>query len=205
MFSATTRVLLSLTLAACAVASFFFRKRQNAKGTRGGKISNPKLLWLFFAIWFWFCECSVLAFEPSLPSNFRIIVGVHALSMWLRGAAEMVMLHGTKSWRPPYGIAHDLFCIVTVLALAAWLGVSETGSWGAWAWALISALIFSLVVEVLYAWLFFDAVKGKTTGDDGIWFASEDEERFRRINRITAACNAPQVVFQMALLVAGFS
>jgi hypothetical protein len=203
MFSATTRVLLSLSLAACVVASFFFRRRQNRAGTRGGKISNPKLLWLFFAIWFWLFECAVLAFEPSLPLPFRIICGVHAASFWARGGVEMFLLHVTKTWKPPMGIAHDLFCIVTVLALAAWFGVEETGAWGWWAWGLIAALVCSLVVETLYAWLFFGAVKGKTTGDDGIWFASEDEERFRRINRITAACNTPQVAFQLALLTAG--
>ncbi|MBL8912286.1 MAG: hypothetical protein JNM17_16465 [Archangium sp.] len=202
MFSTTTRVLLISSLAACVVASHFFRKRQNRGNTRGGKISNPKLLWLFFAIWFWLFECAVLAFEPSLPEAFRLIVGVHALSFWIRGGVEMVMLHVTKNWRPPLGIAHDLFCIATVLVLAT--HVTETGAWGWWAYGLVVALIFALVVETLYAYLFFGAVKGKTTGDDGIWFASEDEERFRRINRITAACNTPQVLFQLGLLGFGF-
>ena len=37
----------------------------------GGRISNPKLLWLFFAIWFWLFECAVLAFEPALPWGYR--------------------------------------------------------------------------------------------------------------------------------------
>jgi hypothetical protein len=62
-------------------------------------------------------------------------------------------------------------------------------------------LLFSLAVEVLYAGLFFRAVQGKTTGEDGVWFASAEEARFRRINRITAALNAPQVAFQVLLLV----
>ncbi|HEY0883188.1 MAG TPA: hypothetical protein VGD87_16750, partial [Archangium sp.] len=58
------------------------------------------------------------------------------------------------------------------------------------------------VVEVLYAALFFQAVAGKTTGDKGVWFASEDEARFKRINRITTAFNVPQVLFQLTLLAA---
>ena len=32
---------------------------------------------------------------------------------------------------------------------------------------------------------------GLTTGEDGIWFADEAQARFRRINRITFACNVP--------------
>lgn len=201
MFSTTTRVLLISSLAACVVASHFFRRRQNRAGTRGGKISNPKLLWLFFAIWFWLFECPVLAFEPSLPFTFRLILGVHALSFWLRGGVEMLMLHVTKNWRPPYGIAHDVFCIVTVVVLAV---VLQTGDWEPMHWLFLSALVFSLAVETLYAWLFFGAVKGKTTGDDGVWFASEDEARFRRINRLTLALNTPQVLFQLAVLGVGF-
>jgi len=37
-----------------------------------------------------------------------------------------------------------------------------------------------------------------------VWFASDDDVRFKRINRITSAFNAPQVLFQLALLGAGF-
>lgn len=180
-----------------------FRAKQNAgHGARGGKISNPKVLWLFFAIWFWFVECAVLAFEPSLPEAYRLIVGAHALSMWLRGGIELFMLHVTKNWRPPIGIGHDALCIATILGLAVWSG-SELSTFGAWSWwapALVVMLLFSLAVELLYAALFFKAVEGKTTGDDGIWFADPESERFKRINRITFACNTPLVVFQLALL-----
>lgn len=180
-----------------------FRAKQNAgHGARGGKISNPKVLWLFFAIWFWFVECAVLAFEPALPVSYRLIVGAHALSMWVRGAAEMFMLHVTKNWRPPIGITHDALCIATIVGLAVWAGpeLTQLGGWSWWAPALVLMLVFSLVVELLYAALFFKAVEGKTTGDDGIWFADAESERFKRINRITFACNTPQVLFQLGLL-----
>lgn len=171
----------------------------------GGKISNPKLLWLFFAIWFWLFECAVLAFEPSLPAGYRIILGVHAASMWLRGIVEMVMLYVTRNWRPPIGITHDVLCIVTVLVLAVALPLPLDSAWGLFAPALVFMLLFSLGVEVLYAALFFQAVEGKTTGEKGIWFASEDEARFKRINRITTAFNVPQAVFQLFFLAAAFA
>ena len=65
-----------------------FRAKQNAGHAKGGRISNPKVLWLFFAIWFWFVECAVLCFEPALPWSYRLILGAHAISMWLRSACR---------------------------------------------------------------------------------------------------------------------
>lgn len=208
MLTLSSRVALFASLGGCVLAAFWFRAKQNRASAAGGKdtamggrISNPKLLWLFFAIWFWLFECAVLAFEPSLPSGYRIIFGVHAASMWLRGVAEMVMLYVTRNWRPPIGITHDVVCIVTVLALSIALPLPLDSAWGLFAPAVVAMLLFSLGVEVLYAALFFKAVEGKTTGEKGIWFASEDEARFKRINRITTAFNVPQVLFQLVLLV----
>ena len=212
MLSLASRLGLLASLGACVVAALWFRSKQNRAHAMGGKISNPKLLWLFFAIWFWLFECAVLAFEPALPLGYRIIFGVHAASMWLRGGVEMFMLYVTRNWRPPIGITHDVVCIVTVLVLALLLplpyflpsssppGALIGTAWGLLAPALVAMLLFSLGVEVLYAALFFQAVEGKTTGEKGIWFASEDEARFRRINRITPAFNVPQVLFQVLLL-----
>ncbi len=200
MLSLISRVALLASLAGCVVAAFWFRSKQNRAHAMGGKISNPKLLWLFFAIFFWLFECAVLAFEPSLPQGYRVILGVHAASMWARGALEMVMLYVTRNWRPPIGITHDVLCIVTVLGLMVVLPLPLDSAWGLFAPALVFMLLFSLLVEVLYAALFFKAVEGKTTGEKGIWFASEDEARFKRLNRITTAFNVPQVAFQLVLL-----
>lgn len=204
MLGLASRLGLLASLGACVVAALWFRSKQNRVHAMGGKISNPKLLWLFFAIWFWLFECAVLAFEPALPLGYRIIFGVHAASMWLRGGVEMFMLYVTRNWRPPIGITHDVVCIVTVLVLVLLLPLPIGTAWGLLAPALVAMLLFSLGVEVLYAALFFQAVEGKTTGEKGIWFASEDEARFRRINRITTAFNVPQVLFQVVLLGSAF-
>lgn len=204
MASLHTVALLWAGVAVAIVMGLRFRAKQNAGHAKGGRISNPKVLWLFFAIWFWFVECAVLCFEPALPWSYRLMLGAHAVSMWLRGAIELFMLHVTKNWRPPIGITHDAICIAVIVAIAIVEGpaVRAVGAWGLWAPALVVMLVFSLAVELLYAALFFQAVEGKTTGDDGIWFADPESERFKRINRITFACNTPQVVFQLVLLVA---
>jgi hypothetical protein len=207
VLSGFSRLGLVASLGACVIAAAWFRGKQNRAHALGGKISNPKLLWLFFAIWFWLFECAVLAFEPALPLGFRIIFGVQAASMWLRGAVEMFMLYVTKNWRPPMGISHDVLCLVTCISLAAGFHdqLHSDGPWRLLGPALFGMLLFSLLVEVLYAALFFKAVEGQTTGDKGIWFADEDDARFRRINRITTAFNVPQVLFQLVLLGLGFS
>jgi hypothetical protein len=52
-----------------------------------------------------------------------------------------------------------------------------------------------MVCETYYAINFHDTVKGQTTGDDGVWFADATAPKFKRINRITAICNTPLVIF----------
>ncbi|MFP2907177.1 hypothetical protein ACLESD_19430 [Pyxidicoccus sp. 3LFB2] len=207
MLSAHTRVLLVVLALACAVAAVFFRRAQNRKGARGGRISGPKVAWLFYAVFLWFLVCPLVALDAAVPVEARAVLGAFAIFMWLRGAAEMYLLYVTKSWKPPYGVAHDVACIALVLGglfwgRARWLGTPGTGD--VWALAFVGLVLVSLLVEVAYAALFFHAVEGRTTGDEGIWFADEEQARFRRINRLTLAFNVPLYVGLAALLTVGW-
>lgn len=198
--SSLTRALLLGSAVLCTLAVAWFAGAQNRGGKLGGRISLPKRVWLTFTIWSWLFECLVLALDGGLPFGFRVVVGVHAASMWLRGVVELLMLYRWKNWRPPHGIAHDAFCIVTVLVLALVFREELTGALGAWGPAFLGMLVFALAVELVYAALFFKAVEGRTTGDDATWFAAEGEARFARINRLTAALNVPQLAFQLAFV-----
>jgi hypothetical protein len=117
-----------------------------------------------------------------------------ATSMWLRGATEVVMLYGTKTWRPPMGIAHDALCVLLLLAslLVQRDGLLElwTSTVGRASAALYALLCLSLLAEMYYAYAFFKAVEGRTTGEHGVWFADQRDPRFARINKVTAAGNA---------------
>ncbi|WP_426755745.1 hypothetical protein [Myxococcus sp. Y35] len=206
MLSSHTSVLLALLAVLCAVAAGGFRHAQNVKGSRGGRISGPKLAWLFFAVFLWFLVCPLVALDTAVPKEARGVLGAFAAFMWLRGAAELYLLYGVKRWRPPYGVAHDVACIVLVLGglfwgRARWLG--ELEPMDVWALAVLGLVLVSLVVEVAYAALFFHAVEGRTTGEDGIWFADEEQARFRRINRLTLALNVPLYAGLVGLLVVG--
>jgi hypothetical protein len=204
MLSPHTRVLLAVLALACGVAALLFRRAQNVKGARGGRISGPKVAWLFYAVFLWFLVCPLVALDAAVPVEARAVLGAFAAFMWLRGAAELYLLYVTKSWRPPYGVAHDVACIALVLGglfwgRARWLGALAPVD--LWALAFLGLVLVSLCVEVAYAALFFHAVEGRTTGEEGIWFADEEQARFRRINRLTLALNVPLYAGLAALLV----
>lgn len=206
MLSPHTRVLLTVLALLCAGAALFFRRAQNAKGARGGRISGPKVAWLFYAVFLWFLVCPLVALDAKVPAEARAVLGAFAVFMWLRGAAELYLLYVTKSWRPPYGVAHDVACIALVLGglfwgRARWMGTLDTAD--VWALAFVGLVLVSLFVEVAYAALFFHAVEGRTTGDEGIWFADQEQARFRRINRLTLALNVPLYAGLAGLLALG--
>ena len=162
--------------------------RRQARGGTGGAISRPKLVWLAFAVLLWFLVVHLVALDPAVQPAPRLLLAVFAAGMWLRGLAELFMLYVTRTWRPPYGVAHDVACLLWLGGgLLLWPAARAVGPGplDPWVLLLLVLVVASLVVETLYATLFFRAVQGKTTGEDGVWFASGAEARFARINRLT--------------------
>ncbi|PTL83359.1 hypothetical protein [Vitiosangium sp. GDMCC 1.1324] len=194
MLSPLSRVLILALLGLSALLGFLFWHKQNVRRSRGGRISPPKLAWLFYAIFLWFLLCPLVALDSAVSPHLRVVLGGFGACMWMRGVAELYMLYVSHNWRPPYGIGHDVLCILLVLGGLSWFQLHRDGPLSrmdAWALSLVALVLVSLFVEVLYATLFFQAVEGHTTGEEGIWFADEEQARFRRINRITLACNIP--------------
>ena len=180
-----------------------FYRKQNRTPTMGGAISRAKAAWLGFAVLNWFMLSPILAFDPALSPPLRRIFLAFSVAMWMRGAAEMFLLYVSRGWKPWMGITHDLFCLALIAGLAG--GQAEAlsgleGRFDRWGLAYLAMIEVSLCVEVYYAWRFNRAVEGQTTGHGGIWFASADDERFRRINRITALFNVPLFAFLAAFL-----
>lgn len=178
MSAVQTRVAAIVLAFAVGGAALVFARRQRRRAL-GGALSIPKQLWLGWTVYTWFFLAPLVAADPRSASPFSPWLAAFAIVMWIRGVAELVLLYRTKSWRPIYGITHDVFCGVLVAvglivtrpaALATFFGVT---------------LVSSLVIETGYAMVFSRLVDGHTTGDDGVWFAS-DEPRFQRVNRVTA-------------------
>lgn len=207
MLSPLTRAALLVLLGVVLGFGLLFQRRQNQKGTRGGRISPAKGAWLFYAVYFWFMVCPAVALDPAVAPEARVVLGVFGASMWIRGLAEMYLLYVAQRWRPPYGIGHDALCILLVLGgliwhRAHWLGPLTASE--VWALALVGLVLISLVIEIVYAALFFHAVEGATTGEEGVWFADQEQARFRRINRLTFTFNVPLYGALAALLAVGF-
>jgi len=201
--TSATRIAILASFVAVAITGLTFYLRQNTKDTMGGGISRPKALWLTYAIYVWFFMTPILALDTSLASPYRFILGAFSVSMWARGIAELLMLYVWKNWRPPYGIAHNIFS-VTILAGGCFYFrdslSAQTGALSMWAMGFVAFLVGAMLCETYYAIHFHDTVQGQTTGDDGVWFASAEDEKFKHINRITAICNTPIIGFIAAFI-----
>lgn len=185
---------LVLVIMAVLLAAFGVRFHgQQKPGAIGGPISKAKAFWLPFAIYLWFVVCAVVAVDPALPPALATVFGAVAVSMWLRGIAEMLMLYVSHNWRPPMGIGHDAFTIGLVVTIGGvTIGSADLAAWSPLAhgaFVLLVVVVASLVLEIVHAWSFYVVVGTRTVGDQGIWFADDDDPRFAAINRRTRVGN----------------
>jgi hypothetical protein len=165
-------------------AVFAFARKQNRGDRVGGPISLPKTLWLNYTLISWFIVPAALLRRDDLSPGARAALQAHLMSFVARGSAEMWLLYRTHSWRVAYGVGHDaldLALITAALRLRGRGGVAD-----GIARRHLDAIRATLLFEMAFASLFHLAIDGRTKGEDGIYFAS-DEPQFRRINALTAA------------------
>ena len=184
LFSKVTLVVSSMVI---FLWSLFFYRQQNHKCAMGGKISKPKIVWLCLAIYIYFPLTTILALEKNVPWGFQKIFISIAILMWLRAAGELYLLYGIKKWSPKIGIGHNIVCLLTILLQVILFRSSQANSFDC---DLVLGLIsLCLIIDSYYAYQFRKIVHGHTKGSDGIWFADEEQERFRAINKITNQWN----------------
>ena len=189
MLSFFSQIGFMVSLAAVLFLGLLFYRKQNHAHAMGGRISKPKLMWLCLAIYIYFPLITILAFEKNIPNRFRIIFASIAVLMWLRAAGELYLLYGIKKWSPKIGIGHNIACLMTILGEVIYFKVPFS-SGKVWNFYFVLGLIsLCLVLDSFYAYQFRKIVHGKTKGADGLWFADEEQERFRRLNVITQNWN----------------
>jgi hypothetical protein len=208
MLGRRSRILIAVALLATLALGAGVHHLQNTSGAMGGRISQPKLAWLLYTVMVWGFLCPILALEPGVHRSFRLLVGWFGVSMWIRAAAEFPMLYTWKNWRPPYGMVHDLICVLFLtgglLAMrAAWWPPRSRSD--RWMFAFVLVLALALLVECTYAGLFYQAVGGATTGHEGLWFAAPDDPRFVFINGLTLTFNLLLYTFLAVFLVVAFT
>lgn len=189
---------------AVTAAGLLFARQQNRKPQMGGEISKAKQIWLIWAVYAWFVLTPLCIWVPAFTGPLQVLFIAFSVFMGLRGLVEVFMLFVTKNWRPPMGILHDVACVFLLATGQIWVLWTSAFRGGPWIWGMAWAgvLTVSLGLETYYAVAFNKAVKGRTTGADGIWFADGQQPRFAKVNRVTAWANLPLIAFVVALLVA---
>lgn len=98
------------------VASTFYLL-QNYAFFVGGQIALPKLIWLMYAILFWYCLPLLIVFDKRVSRPFHFAFVIIVTNMVLRAIVELWMIYFTLSWHPYYGIAHDIFSVIMIATL----------------------------------------------------------------------------------------
>lgn len=171
------------------VVGFLLFKRQNSPGRLGGPICKAKGFWLFYTIYTWFFLLPFALWTlPDAPSSHRIVWATLTLFMWIRGIAEIYMLFVSKNWTPIIGISHDIFTfmlMIVALVIQGFTGFTDNLILTAFS----LSLYISIIAETYYGYSFFQIMKGRTQGEDGLWYAHEDDPRFKKIILITTTFN----------------
>lgn len=108
--------LTTVFIALSSIATAFYYL-QNSGHFAGGQIALPKLIWLAYAILFWFVLPAFIVSDRRVPYVWTKIYLVYLANMLLRAAAELYMMYTSENWSPRYGIAHDTFSILLLLSL----------------------------------------------------------------------------------------
>jgi hypothetical protein len=174
-------------LAAAGVSAvvYGFARKQNRGERVGGPISLPKSLWLNYTLLSWFVIPAALLRQEGLSPENRAVLRAHLLSFTARGGAEMWMLYRTHSWRCAYGVGHDAIDLAMLTVMMHRSRDENREGVNGVARRHLDSIRATLVAEMVFASLFNSTVAGKTQGQDGIYFAS-DEPHFRLINNLTA-------------------
>ncbi len=193
-------MLFKLAILLSLILTIFFHRNQNQPGKIGGPIALSKSFWLHYTITTWFLLLPyALWMLPDAPPADRLVWWILTLSMWTRGIVELIMLFITKNWTPIIGISHD---VLTFFAMAVGYAtrVDEAAGKGSTAAGVFSpvnlsttlftfSLLLSMGVETHHAASFYRLMRGRTQGDEGLWYAHPGDPRFTRILRVTTFFN----------------
>ncbi len=170
------------------VVTLVMHRRQNMPCRLGGPICLSKAFWLHYTLFTWFFFVPYILWQlPEAPVSYRAVWWSLTASFWIRGVAELYMLFVSRNWTPIIGISHDLFTLALMVGTLAYTGLPE-GAPPVLSW-FTASLFLSVVVETHHAHSFFKIMKGRTAGDEAMWYAHEGDPRFRTIILTTTVFN----------------
>ncbi len=150
---------LAAALSILAAIALLFYRHQNMSAGVGGPISLPKILWLAFAVGTWFVVPPFLWRDRRLNRPTRQLFGYFWIAMMVRGVLEIILIYFFHHWTPWYGIAHDLFCVLLILALRRRVPSSgpEATNESHRARRFSSSIVVALLAETAFAAMFLQA------------------------------------------------
>src|SRR5438445_10778963 len=100
----------SIVIVSLAAGGFYFM--QSRQMAVGGEIAVSKLLWLAYAILYWYILPVLIMRDGRTQTPIRRLYAIFFVNMALRGAIELPMIYYWRNWHPHYGAAQDAFSIV---------------------------------------------------------------------------------------------
>ena len=205
MFGAWLQYIIAGVSLAMVGIGLLFYISQNRDNKIGGKIAPAKMAWLLYVVYLWFFLCPLMLLHPYLQLPIADLVWFAAGTMWIRGIIELIMMYVSKNWKPPYGIAHDIFSFVGML-VGFWLIYQKNLRYqdiDVLVMTLLGVVTFTFFLETVYAMVFYRLVGTHTVGDDAVWFAGKDNPKFQKVVRLTAILNVPLYLFLFWFLAFG--
>ena len=169
----------------------------------GGKIAPSKTLWLFLALYVYYCLPLILIFGTG-NNSFDWILWIILSIMVLRLVVQGISMYALKNWKPIYGMLFNGGTIlVVVICIVLALMESEidfrSQEFNIIYYAFLIILFTS--IDSYYAFHFDKIVEGKTQGNDAIWFADSSSGKFDKVLKVTRRNNIICLLLVFVLLI----
>lgn len=184
--------LLFLLALSTIILFYQYYKNQNKTHKIGGAISKAKVFWLGYAVFNYFIFSVWLYFQTPIDHVFHSLLTTALVLFYCRFVVQAVLMFILKRWQPPMGMAYNILCISALGIALIKIMYNHKGNFehteGGYLLYFIG-LILTLTTDTYYARAFFKIIGKRTMGADAIWYASDEDPQFQRINRITARLN----------------
>lgn len=158
----------ALGLVAVAAAAFYVA--QNSLRPVGGQIAVVKLMWLAGVVLLWGVLPLLIAGDARLGAQLRRAFAALVGLMLARAAIEGWMLYVSLNWSPWYGIAHNVLCVLFLIAAAARSRPRNGLERSARGYLAAAAAFF--VPETYFAW--YMQSHFVTHGERAVYFVPDD-------------------------------
>lgn len=177
-FENTLRIRLLIVFSTIGLAAIVFYFIQNTAQLAGGSIALPKLIWLAYAILFWFCLPLLFITDKRLTSKWKIFFIIFLINMLLRAVIELLMMYITSNWSPYYGIGHDVF---TIFLLSTLLFINRDKIQRDILFGYTITILLMFVIEIGFVFYMLANV----VGDDAVVYFVPDAGKHTSILSIT--------------------